>query len=164
MAPDHAQSHHLGQAASSGTGCPRRRFHARQPLFQAAEGAASSSSPNFQADTTQGYRLALPKVYRLLQAKAGGILPCMGDFPKHTNARIVIVEPSEEIDAYYNVNLHFLPRVGEHIELFSNLDLKSGHPHVHRLVVVSVEHNVHDISGEDIGHHLATINAKYAEE
>ncbi|OJU62862.1 MAG: hypothetical protein BGO01_10685 [Armatimonadetes bacterium 55-13] len=87
----------------------------------------------------------------------------MGEFPKHTNAQIHIVEPGNEIDAYYNVNLHFLPRVGEHIELFSNLDLKSGHSHVHRLVVVSIEHNVHDISGDQTGHHLVSIFAKYAE-
>lgn len=87
----------------------------------------------------------------------------MADFPKHTNAQIHIVEPAEDVDAYYNVHLHFLPRVGEHIELFSNLDQRSGHDHIHKLVVVSVEHNVHDISGDQTGHHLATIYAKYAE-
>jgi hypothetical protein len=88
--------------------------------------------------------------------------PCgmAADFPKNTNAQIFIIEPDGTEGAYYNTNLAFLPRVGEALELTSYLDMKSEHPYVHSLKVERVEHFMGDITGDEVGHHLARIYAR----
>lgn len=84
----------------------------------------------------------------------------MADFPKYTNAQIVIIELDGSEGAYYNTNIGFLPRVGEAIELTSHVDLKSNYPHAHALKVERIKHIVSDLTGDEIGQYLAQIFAR----
>lgn len=83
----------------------------------------------------------------------------MADFPVHANAQIIVIESDGSTGAYYNANLSFLPRIGETIQLTSNLDLKDGYEYHHSLCVNRLEHHVHDITGDQKGSYVALIYA-----
>ena len=51
-----------------------------------------------------------------------------------------------ELLAYYQVNLAFLPRIGDLIDLYSFIDVASSHPPRHFYEVVQVVHVMHDIN------------------
>ena len=59
-----------------------------------------------------------------------------------TNANICEINDG----AYYQVQLEWLPRVGDLIDLYSALDALSKHPPRHFYEVVAVMHEVHDVT------------------
>jgi hypothetical protein len=76
----------------------------------------------------------------------------------------------QEIDdgAFYNVLLQAIPRVGEQIDLFSNVDVRDKQKSNHIFKVESISHKIHDVP-EDVsdlpeGHHEVTIYVSISNE
>jgi hypothetical protein len=84
----------------------------------------------------------------------------MADFPKNTNAQIVIIETDGREGAHFNTNMSFLPRVGDNIELTSYVDMRAKLPYLHSLTVDRVDHKMGDIVGDEEGHYIAQIFAR----
>jgi len=69
--------------------------------------------------------------------------------------------------AYYKVHLEWIPRVGDLIDLYSHLDKADGYDAKHHYEVVTVVHQVHDITDKDPastkGYHFPVIHVKKIE-
>jgi hypothetical protein len=84
------------------------------------------------------------------------------------NAHIIEIDEGGEGGAFYPVRLHWVPRPGDLIDLYSFLDDKSGHPPQHYYEVVRVVHKLHDIA-ETVthtlgGHHFAEIYVRPSQD
>jgi len=62
---------------------------------------------------------------------------------------------------YYQVQLQWLPRVGDKIELYSHFDAASGHQARHACEVTRIQHIIHDVVNRadqtKTGHHFVTV-------
>jgi hypothetical protein len=73
-----------------------------------------------------------------------------------------------EIDgSYYPVNLQWVPRVGELIDLWSFIDQADKRPPARHYEVVQVVHRIHDVTDkggrEHKGAHFLTVHVKQAQ-
>lgn len=65
------------------------------------------------------------------------------------NAHIIIENDESDksgVEAYYTVELQWIPRIGETITLHSTLDEAEGDPFTHHLEVTKVNHKIVDIA------------------
>ncbi len=68
-----------------------------------------------------------------------------------------------EIDdgPYYRVQLSWIPRVGDHIDLHSLKDASDGHQAAHYYEVTQVVHNLLDVTdAEPNGSHFVTVHVR----
>jgi len=78
--------------------------------------------------------------------------------------RVIIKETND--GAYYEVLLQTVPQKGEFITLYSHLDQSTGHEATHNYEVISVLHEIHDVTDKveksKHGYHSVTLVVKSA--